>query len=157
MEIRRFKETDAQAVSALIAKTLRTTNIRDYSSEFIENEVKVLTPEYIAWRASWTHFYVVCEGEIIIGCGAIGPYWGSETESSLFTIFVLPEHQGRGIGRKIVETLEQDEFALRAKRIEIPASITACAFYRKLGYDYKNGVDQVDDEGLYRLEKYIKG
>lgn len=157
MEIRRFKETDAQAVSALIAQTLRTTNIRDYSSEFIENEVKVFTPEYIAWRASWTHFYVVCEGESIIGCGAIGPYWGSETESSLFTIFVLPEHQGRGIGRKIVQTLEQDEFALRAKRIEIPASIIACAFYRKLGYDYKNGVDQVDDEGLYRLEKYIKG
>ena len=157
MEIRRFEERDAQAVSSLIAKTLRTTNIRDYSSEFIENEVKVLTPEYIAWRASWTHFYVVCEGESIIGCGAIGPYWGSETESSLFTIFVLPEHQGRGIGRKIVQTLERDEFALRAKRIEIPASITACAFYRKLGYDYKNGVNQVDAEGLYRLEKYIKG
>ena len=100
---------------------------------------------------------MICEEETVIGCGAIGPYWGSETESSLFTIFVLPGHQGRGIGRKIVETLEQDEFALRAKRIEIPASITACAFYRKLGYDYKNGVDQVDAEGLYRLEKYIKG
>ena len=157
MEIRRFEEKDAQAVSALIGKTLRTTNIKDYSPEFIENEVKVLTPEYIAWRASWTHFYVICEEETVIGCGAIGPYWGSETESSLFTIFVLPGHQGRGIGRKIVETLEQDEFALRAKRIEIPASITACAFYRKLGYDYKNGVDQVDAEGLYRLEKYIKG
>lgn len=155
MEIRRFEERNAQAVSSLIAKTLRTTNIRDYSSEFIENEVKVLTPEYIAWRASWTHFYVVCEGESIIGCGAVGPYWGSETESSLFTIFVLPEHQGRGIGRKIVETLERDGFALRAKRIEIPASITACAFYRKLGYDYKNGVNTVDDELLFRLEKFL--
>ena len=154
MEIRRFEEKDAQAVSALIAKTLRTTNIRDYSPEFIENEIKILTPEYIAWRASWTHFYVVCEREETIGCGAIGPYWGSETESSLFTIFVLPEHQGRGIGRKIIETLELDEFALRAERIEIPASITACGFYRKLGYDYKNGVNQVDAEGLYRLEKF---
>ena len=154
MEIRRFKETDAQEVSALIAKTLRTTNIKDYSSEFIENEVKVLTPEYIAWRASWTHFYVVCDGERIVGCGAIGPYWGSETQSSLFTIFVLPHYQGRGIGRQIVETLEQDEFALRASRIEIPASITACEFYRKLGYDYKNGVNTVDEEGLYRLEKH---
>ena len=154
MEIRRFKETDAQEVSALIAKTLRTTNIRDYSPEFIENEVKILTPEYIAWRASWTHFYVACEEGEIVGCGAIGPYWGSETESSLFTIFVLPEHQGRGIGRKIIETLEQDEFALRAKRIEIPASITACEFYRKMGYDYKSGVNQEDEEGLYRLEKF---
>ena len=155
MEIRRFREADAQEVSALIAKTLRTTNIKDYSPEFIENEVNVLTPEYIAWRASWTHFYVICEEETIIGCGAIGPYWGSETESSLFTIFVLPEHQGRGIGRKIVQTLEEDEFALRAKRIEIPASITACEFYRKMGYDYKNGVNTVDDELLFRLEKFL--
>ena len=154
MNIRRFQEADAQEVSALIAKTLRTTNIWDYSPEFIENEVKILTPEYIAWRASWTHFYVVCEGEQIIGCGAIGPYWGSVTESSLFTIFVLPEYQGKGIGRRIVETLEQDEFALRASRIEIPASITACEFYRKLGYHYKNVLNATDEEGLYRLEKY---
>ena len=154
MEIRRFREADAQEVSALIAKTLRTTNIRDYSSEFIEKEVKVLTPEYIAWRASWTRFYVVCDEARIVGCGAIGPYWGSETESSLFTIFVLPEAQGRGIGRQIMHTLEQDEFALRASRIEIPASITACEFYRKFGYDYKNGVNTVDEERLYRLEKH---
>ena len=154
MEIRRFREADAQEVSALIAKTLRTTNIRDYSSEFIEKEVKVLTPEYIAWRASWTHFYVVCDEARIVGCGAIGPYWGSETESSLFTIFVLPEAQGKGIGRQIMHTLEQDEFALRASRIEIPASITACEFYRKFGYDYKNGVNTADEEGLYRLEKH---
>ncbi len=154
MEIRRFDEKDAQEVSSLIAKTLRTTNIRDYSPEFIEQEVNVLTPDYIAWRASWTHFYVACEGEKIIGCGAIGPYWGSETESSLFTIFVLPEFQGRGIGRKIVKTLEQDEFALRAKRIEIPASVTACEFYRKLGYDHKQGAGKPDEEGLFRLEKF---
>ena len=154
MEIRRFEETDAQEVSTLIAKTLRTTNIRDYSPAFIEQEVNVLTPEYIAWRASWTHFYVACEGEKIIGCGAIGPYWGSETESSLFTIFVLPEHQGRGIGRRIVQTLEQDEFALRAKRIEIPASVTAYECYRKLGYDHKKGADGPDEEGLFRLEKH---
>lgn len=153
MEIRRFKETDAQEVSALIAKTLRTTNTRDYSPEFIENEVNTLTPEYIAWRATWTHFYVVCEDESIIGCGAIGPYWGSKTESSLFTIFVVPEYQGQGIGRRIVETLEQDEYALRASRIEIPASITACEFYRKLGYEHKPGAGIPDEEGLYRLEK----
>ena len=154
MEVRRFKESDAQEVSSLIAKTQRTTNIRDYSPEFIEQEVNVLTPDYIAWRASWTHFYVVCEETQIIGCGAIGPYWGSETESSLFTIFVLPEHQGRGIGRKIVETLEQDEFAQRAKRFEIPASITACGFYRKLGYDFKGGAEKPGGEGLFRLEKF---
>lgn len=150
---RRFETADAQEVSVLIIKTLRTTNIKDYSPEYIEKDVAQFTPELVIERASWTHFYVFYDGGKIVGCGAIGPYWGSETESSLFNIFVLPEYQGNGVGRKIIETLEADEYALRAKRIEIPASITACAFYRKMGYQYKNGIDAVDAEQLYRLEK----
>lgn len=152
--VRKFSNSDADEVSALIIKTLRTTNIKDYSEEFIENDVKMFSPEGVIERASWTHFYVICDGDIIVGCGAIGPYWGKEDESSLFNIFVLPEYQGKGVGRKIIETLEQDEFFLRAKRVEIPASITACDFYRKLGYVYKNGVDVVDEEQLFRLEKF---
>lgn len=154
MLVRRFEESDAKEVSALIARTLRTTNIKDYSEEYIENDVNTLTPEFLIERSKWTHFYVVCDGEVIVGCGAIGPYWDKEDESSLFTIFVLPEYQGRGIGRTIIETLESDEYFLRAKRIEIPASITACEFYKKMGYSYKNGVDKVDEERLYRLEKF---
>lgn len=68
--------------------------------------VKTLTPEYLIQRSQWTHCYVVCDEDIIIGCGAI------------------------------------------------PASITACEFYRKMGYDYKNGIDVVDEEQLFRLEKF---
>lgn len=152
--VRRFAEADAAEVSALITKTLRITNIKDYSHEHIENHCTLFTPEKVIERANWTHFYVFCNEDCIVGCGAIAPYWGSETESSLFTIFVLPEYQSKGIGRKIIETLEADEYALRAKRIEIPASITGCAFYRKMGYDFKNGIDTLDTEQLYRLEKF---
>ena len=154
MEIRRLQEKDAAEVSALIAETLRTTNIKDYSSEYIENDVKELQPRNILERASWMHFYVFCEDGKIVGCGAIGPFWGKTDESSLFTVFVLPEYQGQGIGRKIIQTLEEDEYFLRAKRIEIPASITATPFYRKMGYDYKNGITEPDTEGLLRLEKF---
>lgn len=152
--VRKFQTEDADEVSALIIKTLRTSNIKDYSAEYIENDVKRFTPEDVIQRAGWTHFYVACDNDIIVGCGAIGPYWGKEDESSLFNIFVLPEHQGKGIGRKIIEALEQDEFFLRAKRIEIPASITACEFYKKLGYSHKDGIDTVDDEQMFRLEKF---
>ena len=61
---------------------------------------------------------------------------------------------GKGVGRKIINTLETDEFYVRASRIEIPASITATEFYRKVGYDYKNGVKELDNEHHYRLEKF---
>ena len=154
MRIRRFTENDAENVSAMIIWTERITNSKDYSEEWINALEKRVQPSHILERAAWTHFYVVEDNDTIIGCGAIGSYWGIETESSLFTIFVLPEYQGNGIGRKIIETLEQDEYFLRAKRVEVPASITAVNFYRKLGYDYKNGVDRPDEEQIYRLEKF---
>lgn len=54
----------------------------------------------------------------------------------------------------ILQTMEQDELFTHAKRIEIPASITAVDFYRKYGYTYKNGVKEPDEEGHYRLEKF---
>ena len=152
--VRRFQYNDAVEVSALIIKTLRTTNAKDYSAEYIETDVKAFSPEGVIERAGWTHFYVVCDKECIVGCGAIGSYWGKEDESSLFNIFVLPEYQGKGVGRKIIETLENDEYFLRAKRVEIPASITACEFYKKMGYSYKNGIDVIDEEQLFRLEKF---
>lgn len=75
-------------------------------------------------------------------------------ESIILTVFVLPEYHGKGIGRNILHTLEQDKLFTRAKRVEIPASITACEFYRKFGYDFKNGNKQLDDEGHYRMEKF---
>lgn len=156
MIIRSFCEADAEKVSALIIHTLQASNSKDYSAETISALEKKMQPSGVLERASWTHFYVAEEGGDIIGCGAIGPYWGSETESSLFNIFVLPEYQGKGVGRKIIETLEQDGFFLRAERVEVPASITGVGFYRKLGYEYKNGIDRPDEERLYRLEKNRK-
>ena len=154
MHIRKFAETDAKEVSDLIIRTLMISNTKDYPAEMILELTRRMQPEDILERARRTHFYVAEENNVIVGCGAIGPYWDKTDESSLFTIFVLPEYQGRGIGRRIVETLEKDEYALRAKRIEIPASITGLEFYKKLGYDYKDNVTVPDEEGLYRLEKY---
>ena len=40
IKARRFETADAQEVSALIIKTLRITNIKDYSPEYIEKDVE---------------------------------------------------------------------------------------------------------------------
>lgn len=152
--IRRFETSDAVEVSELIRTTMKICNSNDYPEKNLSELNAVFTSEYVKQRAEWTHFYVVCKDDKIIGCGAIGPYWDKTDESCFFTIFVLPEYQGKGYGRLIIETLEQDEFYLRAKRIEIPASKTGLEFYRHLGYDYKNGITEPDEEWHYRLEKF---
>ena len=154
MEIRRFRDTDAPALAAMIAHTLRTTNSKDYPPDYIEADVRAMSADRLRERAGWIHLYVVWDGGQIVGSGGIGPYWGREDESSVFTVFVHPDWQGRGIGRQIMETLAQDVFFLRARRIEIPASVTAVGFYRKMGYRCKDGVTGPDDEGLVRLEMH---
>ncbi|EPC85185.1 acetyltransferase, partial [Lacticaseibacillus paracasei subsp. paracasei CNCM I-4649] len=69
-------------------------------------------------------------------------------------IFVLPTYQKRGIGELIIHTLEHDVYFRQAERVEIPASITAVNFYRHMGYTFKKGHETVDEEQLYRLEKF---
>jgi GNAT superfamily N-acetyltransferase len=154
MEVRPFKPEDAEETAQIIAKTLRISNSKDYSEKNIEFNIASHSSKELIEAANERHMYVVCDGERIIGTGGIAGYWGSLTESILLTIFVLPEYQGKGVGRKIIETLEKDEYFLRANRIEIPASITAVGFYRKMGYDYKNGNAELENGLMYRLEKY---
>lgn len=160
IHIRRYEYGDEFQISEIITKDLYTENIKDYEETKIKELAKNLNPDFIKKRAEAFHAYVVLDDEKIIGIGMIGPYWNSLTESSFFTIFIDPEYKGKGIGRKIIETLESDVYYKRANRIEIPASITGLNFYKHFGYgfkitDYVNG-NIVDDEGEYRLEKYPK-
>ena len=154
MEIRRFKNDDAIELSNMIIETVKTSNSRDYPNQYIEMNVLSHSPEALIERSQNSHMYVICDETKIIGCGAIAEYWGSNTESILLTIFVMPGYQGKGVGRKIIGALEKDEYFTRANRIEIPSSITAVEFYKKMGYNYKNGVDELENGVLYRLEKF---
>lgn len=154
IRVRRFKEEDADEVSKLIVRNFLEVNSKDYGIAAMEKLAKVYDSGKVLNIANYAHMYVFEWNGKIVGTGSISSFWGSKTESILLTIIVLPEFHGKGIGRKIINTLEQDEFYVRATRIEIPASITATEFYRKFGYDYKNGVKELDEEHHYRLEKF---
>ncbi len=153
VSLRRFRSGDEFAVSEVIRTTLTVSNSRDYSPEVIKYNIESHSPEVMAKRAAESHFYVAVDGKKIIGCGGITGYWGSTTESYLISVFILPEYQKRGIGRRIIEALEADEYFLRAWRTEVGSSLTAVNFYRKMGYEYKNGVSSPDEIGIVRLEK----
>ena len=151
--VRRFVPADADEVQNIIHRGLREINGKDYPPKRIEEYCGYFTVEKIRSQAETAHMYVaVSDTGRVLGTGTIASFWGSETESILLTIYVLPDLIGHGIGMAIIQTLEKDEYALRAKRIEIPSSITAVNFYRKMGYGFKDSY-KPDEEGLVRMEK----
>ena len=151
--IRLFVESDAEVVQDIIHRGLREINGKDYPAELIEEYCACFTLEKIKSQADTAHMYVAVSDDKIVGTGSIAPYWGSEKESILLTIYVLPEMIGQGIGSAIINALEQDKYFVRAERIEIPSSVTAVKFYEKLGYIPKNGVEP-DAEGIVPMEKF---
>jgi N-acetylglutamate synthase-like GNAT family acetyltransferase len=155
MMTRKFSNEDAVKVSSLIRRNFLEVNIKDYSEEAMQVLANEFDEDKVNHVAADAHMYVVIDkDEEIIGCGAITSFLGRTDESMLVTLFVMPELQGMGIGRKILEVLEKDEFYTRAIRIEIASSITACNFYLKFGYVYKNGLKELENEDVYRLEKF---
>ena len=155
MEITLLKEQEIGEVVKLIAKTVKTCFKYYYPPKMVNSVLRVMNHDGVKNRASWTHFYVAKIEDKIVGCGAIGPYWNSLTESSLFSIFVDPDYQRQGIGTKIIDALEKDEYYLRAKRIEVPSSVSAIPFYLSLGYRYKNN-EMIFQDGNFKLEKFNK-
>ncbi len=152
-KIRRFQEQDAAETSAVIERALQVSNAPDYPAEIIQEMVELYSAANLTEQAGDEHLYVLCDGENIAGCGGIAAHMGSEKESILVTIFVCPEHQGKGAGRKLMETLERDPYFLRADRVVIHSSITARDFYLKMGYQFSDGVGTPDEEGCIRMEK----
>ena len=156
VSVKTYQEENAEEIVNLIVRNFREVNVKDYGEKAIEELVVTHDANWFKGVAEYANVYVFWNEGKIVGVGSISSFWGSLTESILLTIFVLPEFHGQGIGSYIIDTLESDELFLRAERIEIPASITAVGFYQKMGYDYKNGIKELDDEQHYRLEKFRK-
>lgn len=154
LKIRRFEQKDSIEVSKLIERNFLEVNIKDYSEESMKKLASNYNENKVLYIAEKSHMYVAVLKNKIVGCGAISSFCGKEDESILLTIFVLPELHGKGIGKKIIENLEKDEYFLRARRVEVPSSITACDFYKKMGYNHKYNLKELDKDGNYKLEKF---
>ena len=89
--------------------------------------------------------WVACENSQIVGFSMIDP-----DEGSLFAAFVLPAHEGLGIGRRLVQAAEEVLFSAHALAwLETAATSRAAGFYRHLGWSDEKDIGKGD----IRLEK----
>ena len=156
MQIRRFIKSDAEAISKLIERDCLEVNIKDYSYDEMVEKAKNFTPDAILKSAIDGNMYVACEEGKILGTATITHYNGKDDEGFLHTVYVLPESHGKGVGRKLIDAIKADGIFINSKRVEVLASITACAFYEKCGFTYKNGIKKLNHEKRYPMEIYTK-
>jgi GNAT superfamily N-acetyltransferase len=105
-------------------------------------------------RIEKCRFYVaVDDNEKIIGCGAISYFWEDPKDSIILTIFVDAELQHNGIGRKIIETLENDEIYKSTHKTHVFSSIPGLPVYRHLGYEFEDNKVSMDIYCHFRLLK----
>ena len=149
--IRRFRAGDETDLSALIRRTLREVNYTSPKSE-LDYLIPHYSPETMTELARTGHTYVLVENERIIGSGTVLP--DGEAEAEIVAAFLIPEAIGHGYGRKLFETLEADELALKAKRVWLTSSDMALGFYEHMGWVNPNGYRvRAGAENLLYMEK----
>lgn len=127
VQIRPATLEDAEAVSALIITTLRLTNSHDYSLKVIEAVAENFAPNIVANFIASRSVWVASHANEILATASLD---GDVVRS----VFVLPFHQGKGLGRQLMKAIIQRAHRNEISVLKVPASVTAEGFYRRLGF-----------------------
>lgn len=134
--------------SILIRKTLSEENSKFYPISVIEYMCNEFSPNYLIELSKEREFFVAIENSKIIGTITnINDYIG--------TVFVTPEYHCKGIGTKLMETIENLAKERKIEKLRLQSSINAVNFYEKLGYK-KGEQSQSEEYGIiYEMSKAL--
>ncbi len=125
--IRPFATADAADVSDLISTTLRTSNVLDYSEDFLFRVEASLTAKSLSEFAKTRAIFVAVDGAAIVGTASLG---GDQVHA----VFVHPARQGQGVGRCLMEAVESEARARGERLLNLYASLNAVPFYEAAGW-----------------------
>jgi GNAT superfamily N-acetyltransferase len=124
--IRPALEDDADEISAVILRTLRETNAKDYAREIIERVEHSFSPSAVLQLIGKRTVIVATIGRRVVGTASL--------EGSIVrTVFVAPDVQARGIGKLLMAAIERTARERSIPRLAVPSSLTAETFYARLG------------------------
>ncbi|MDU7558037.1 MULTISPECIES: GNAT family N-acetyltransferase [unclassified Pseudomonas] len=126
-QIRSATLDDSAAISRVVIAALRGTNSQDYSPEIIAQVERSFAPEAVSALLGKRKVFVALLGETIAGTASLD---GNVVRS----VFVDPAHQGRGIGRLLMDVIHATAVSAGVGALRVPSSISAQSFYAALGY-----------------------
>ncbi|MHC8350254.1 GNAT family N-acetyltransferase [Pseudomonas sp. RT4P38] len=126
-QIRLATPDDAAAISQVIIQSLRKSNALDYPPEVISQVEKSFSAEAIRALLKQRLVFVATIDKRVVATASLD-------QDVVRSVFVEPRHQARGLGRQLMATLHSVAQDAKIEVLRVPSSITAEAFYFKLGY-----------------------
>jgi putative acetyltransferase len=120
---------------------LRTLCANDYSSEQIE----ALVDRNISYFSRGGHrgatTFVAELEDVVVGVSSLLGH-------RISAVYVHPLYVRRGIGSRLLQTLEGSALSRNTRTLKVTASLTACCFYQARGYQILNESYLVMKEGM---------
>lgn len=141
MQIRPLRLEDPDEVSAgleLIHLSIRALSTEHYSAKTIEKIVQLYEKPSSLFGTIFVAEWQVPDSQRtqLVGVASAQFYLGAF--GNINAVFTHPDFVHRGIGRKLVETLEHAALDQNIKIMTVTSSLTAVGFYQKLDYQYQN-------------------
>lgn len=152
-----YHDKHAESISHIITQNLLEINSKDYGIEFCKNSAKDFTVEKIKEDFNKrTKVFVALEDGAVLGTAGLDKSWyNDDGEYYILSVFVDVSHHKQGIGRMLMQKVEEFAQEINAKKLVIPASIAGAEFYHKLGYEYSNGKKELNEDKMYIMEKLL--
>ena len=125
--IRPATADDAGAVSLVILRALRETNAGDYPQSVIARVESSFSATAVRRLIAGREVFVAVVQGRIVGTASLDG-------STVRAVFVVPDLQGRGIGRLLMARVVESGRDKGLAALLVPSSVTAEPFYAKLGF-----------------------
>lgn len=101
-------------------------------------------------------FYLISDDDTNLGFIGIEHNYKDNTRTKIHKIYLMPETQGKGIGKKVIEEIEKLAFQNNSKALLLNVNRfnSALGFYKKVGFEI---IDEVNIEigNGYLMEDYV--
>ena len=129
LKIRRAQPEDCHSIANVHGAAVKGINTTLYTPEEIQAWAVPRKPESYAEAIRSKEFVVAEDGSAIVGFGVL-----NQETAEVEAVYVIPGAGRRGIGREILQQLEEKASALGLKALRLNASLNAAPFYEKAGY-----------------------
>jgi len=148
MHLREFTEKDASEVSSVIRNAIMYRDNRGYTLAQLYAIANHYSSETICSNLQDKKIFVCEENGRIVGTATLN-------KDELMACFILPEYQGKGIGKKFVKLRENEAKKNGIFRVWLVAALSSYNYYKKLEYSLVSEKNHPSWGKGFIMEKFL--